>query len=119
MMASEFHRMFGGICSYEGRVALRGPDQHARDVLGQNPWLQEGPLVVSIGVTFVDLLWSLPELFSKEQADQIIELGSLNALFVVGRSIGLFGHIFDQKRLKQPLYRTAYDDICYLDDIDL
>jgi len=36
---------------------------------------------------------------------------------VVGRSIGIFGHIFDQKRLKQPLYRTSYDDIAYMTDV--
>jgi len=70
-----------------------------------------------IGITFVDLLWSLPELFSKQEVDDIIELGCLNALFVVGRSIGIFGHVFDQKRLKQPLYRTSYDDIAYMTDV--
>ena len=69
-----------------------------------------------IGITFVDLLWSLPKLFSKDEVDEIIDLGCLNALFVVGRSIGIFGHIFDQKRLKQPLYRTPYDEIAYMDD---
>ncbi len=71
-----------------------------------------------IGITFVDMLWSIPELFTKEEVDEIIELGCLNALFVVGRSIGLFGHVFDQKRLKQPLYRTPYDDIAYMTDIE-
>jgi len=70
-----------------------------------------------IGITFVDLLWSLPDLFTKEEADEIIGLGCLNALFVLGRSIGIFGHVFDQKRLKQPLYRTSYDDIAYMTDI--
>ncbi len=69
-----------------------------------------------IGITFVDLLWSLPELFDKDYVDEIISLGCLNALFVVGRSIGIFGHIFDQKRLKQPMYRTSYDDIAYMDE---
>jgi len=70
-----------------------------------------------IGITFVDLLWSLPELFTKQEVNDIIELGCLNALFVVGRSIGIFGHVFDQKRLKQPLYRTSYDDIAYMTDL--
>jgi len=81
---------------------------------------KKGSLILNvdgcIGITFVDLLWSMPELFTKTQADEIIDLGCLNALFVVGRSIGLFGHIFDQKRLKQPLYRTPYDDIAYMTD---
>ena len=67
-----------------------------------------------IGVCFVDLLKSCKE-FKKSEINDIIELGCLNGLFVVGRSIGLFGHIFDQKRLKQPLYRHPYDDISYMD----
>ncbi len=69
-----------------------------------------------IGITFVDLLWSLPELFTKEETSEIIDMGCLNALFVCGRSIGIFGHIFDQKRLKQPMYRTPYDEIAYMTD---
>jgi succinyl-CoA synthetase alpha subunit len=68
-----------------------------------------------IGVCFVDLLKNCKE-FTKEEADQIIETGCLNALFVVARSIGLFGHIFDQKRLKQGLYRVPYEDIAYMTD---
>lgn len=70
-----------------------------------------------IGITFVDLLWSLPDMFTKDDVNSIIDLGCLNALFVVGRSIGIFGHIFDQKRLAQPLYRTPYDEIAYMTDI--
>ncbi len=82
---------------------------------------KKGTLILNvdgcIGITFVDLLWSMPDLFTKEQADQIIDLGCLNALFVCGRSIGLFGHIFDQKRLSQPLWRVPYDDIAYMTEV--
>ncbi len=78
---------------------------------------KKGTLILNvdgcIGICFVDLL-SSTGLFSKEEIDQIVKLGCLNALFVVGRSIGLFGHVFDQKRLKQPLYRTPYEDIAYM-----
>ncbi|KAI9630830.1 hypothetical protein KEM48_013599 [Puccinia striiformis f. sp. tritici PST-130] len=35
----------------------------------------------------------------------------LNALFVLGRSIGFIGHHIDQKRLKQGLYRAEQSDI--------
>jgi succinyl-CoA synthetase alpha subunit len=70
-----------------------------------------------IGITFVDLLWSMPDMFIKDEVDNIIDLGCLNALFVIGRAIGIFGHIFDQKRLAQPLYRTPYDEIAYMTDI--
>lgn len=69
-----------------------------------------------IGITFVDFLTS-SGLFKKAEIDEMIELGCLNALFVCGRSIGLFGHIFDQKRLKQGLYRTPYEDIAYMTDM--
>ncbi|MFA6093248.1 MAG: citrate/2-methylcitrate synthase [Elusimicrobiota bacterium] len=68
-----------------------------------------------IGICFVDLLKG-SGCFSRKESDEIVEMGCLNALFVVARSIGLIGHIFDQKRLKQPLYRTAYDEIAYMTD---
>lgn len=66
-----------------------------------------------IGISFVDFLTSC-DVFTKAEADEIIDLGCLNALFVCGRIVGLFGHIFDQKRLAQPLYRTPYDEIAYM-----
>lgn len=82
---------------------------------------KKGTLILNvdgcIGITFVDLLWSMPDLFTKEETNEIIDLGCLNALFVCGRSIGLFGHVFDQKRLKQPLWRVPYDDIAYMTDV--
>ena len=68
-----------------------------------------------IGICFVDLLKSCG-CFTKKEANEIVDMGCLNALFVVSRSIGFIGHIFDQKRLKQPLYRTAYDAIAYMPD---
>ncbi|MFA5161758.1 MAG: citrate/2-methylcitrate synthase [Elusimicrobiales bacterium] len=69
-----------------------------------------------IGVCFVDLLKSCG-CFTKREIDDIIALGMLNALFVVARSIGIFGHVFDQKRMKQPLYRVPYDEIAYMTDL--
>ncbi len=69
-----------------------------------------------IGISFVDMLHSTGS-FSKDEIDDIVNMGCLNALFVVARSIGLFGHIFDQKRLKQPLYRTPYDEIAYMTEL--
>lgn len=66
-----------------------------------------------IGILFVDMMRSIPE-FHPEEIDEIIENGGLNALFVLGRSIGIIGHILDQKRLKEGLYRHAWDDILYL-----
>ena len=69
-----------------------------------------------IGIAFVDMLHSTGS-FSRDEIENIVKMGCLNALFVVARSIGLFGHIFDQKRLKQPLYRTPYDEIAYMTDL--
>jgi len=69
-----------------------------------------------IGICFVDMLHSCGS-FKKTEIDNIVSMGCLNALFVVGRSIGIFGHIFDQKRQKQPLYRTPYDEIAYMTDL--
>ena len=64
-----------------------------------------------IGVLLVDLLHELN--FSDTEIDEMIGAGLFNALFVLGRSIGLMGHYFDQKRLAQPLYRHPLDDILY------
>jgi succinyl-CoA synthetase alpha subunit/citrate synthase len=68
-----------------------------------------------IGITFLDFMAS-SDLFTQEEMDEIVELGYLNALFVLGRSIGITGHIFDQYRLKQGLYRHPWDDILFLND---
>jgi ATP-citrate lyase alpha-subunit len=64
-----------------------------------------------IGVLLVDLLKELK--FDDVEIDQMIAMGMFNALFVLGRSIGLMGHYFDQNRLEQGLYRHPLDDILY------
>jgi ATP citrate (pro-S)-lyase len=66
-----------------------------------------------IGLLFIDLFSSCGE-FSKEEVDEMIDIGYLNGVFVLARSIGIMGHVFDQKRLKQPLYRHPWDDILFL-----
>jgi len=67
-----------------------------------------------IGVTFLDLLSSCKE-FSKEELDEIVNIGYLNGLFVLARSIGLIGHVLDQKRLKTDLYRHPWDDVMFIE----
>ncbi|KAJ1507854.1 citrate synthase [Coelomomyces lativittatus] len=67
----------------------------------------------AIGVLFVDLLRHCGA-FTREEADEVLKIGTLNGLFVLGRSIGFIGHFLDQKRLKQGLYRHPWDDISYL-----
>ncbi|KAJ3417187.1 citrate synthase [Chytridiales sp. JEL 0842] len=67
----------------------------------------------AIGVAFVDLLRGCGA-FTPQETDEYIQIGTLNGLFVLGRSIGFIGHYLDQKRLKQGLYRHPWDDISYL-----
>jgi succinyl-CoA synthetase alpha subunit len=67
----------------------------------------------SIGILFIDLMASCEE-FTEEDIRQVVELGYLNGLFALGRSIGMIGHILDQKRLKSRLYRHPTDDIAYM-----
>lgn len=66
-----------------------------------------------IGVAFVDLLRNSGA-FTREEAEEYIQIGTINGLFVLGRSIGFIGHHLDQKRLKQGLYRHPWDDISYV-----
>jgi ATP citrate (pro-S)-lyase len=66
-----------------------------------------------IGICFADMLRNE---MSKKEADEYIQMGALNGLFVLGRTIGMMGHHLDQKRLKQPLYRHPWDDILYLNE---
>ncbi|CAH7669494.1 ATP-citrate synthase [Phakopsora pachyrhizi] len=63
-----------------------------------------------IAVCFCDLLRNSGA-FSREEANEYMQIGTLNALFVLGRSIGFIGHHIDQKRLKQGLYRAEQSDI--------
>jgi len=66
-----------------------------------------------IATSFVDLLRNTG-IFTPEEAQEYVEIGVLNGLFVLGRSIGFIGHYLDQKRLKQGLYRHPWDDISYV-----
>ncbi|XP_065896652.1 ATP-citrate synthase-like isoform X2 [Dysidea avara] len=66
-----------------------------------------------IATSFVDLIRNCGA-FTREEATEYIEIGSLNGLFVLGRTMGFIGHYLDQKRLKQGLYRHPWDDISYL-----
>eukprot|EP00252_Welwitschia_mirabilis_P005143 TRINITY_DN1557_c0_g1_i2.p1 TRINITY_DN1557_c0_g1~~TRINITY_DN1557_c0_g1_i2.p1 ORF type:complete len:609 (-),score=124.28 TRINITY_DN1557_c0_g1_i2:392-2218(-) len=66
----------------------------------------------AIGSLFLDLL-SGSAMFTQQEIDEIVGIGYLNGLFVLARSIGLIGHTFDQKRLKQPLYRHPWEDVLY------
>lgn len=66
-----------------------------------------------IGTAFVDLLRHCG-CFTPEEANEYVEIGTLNGLFVLGRTMGFIGHYLDQNRLKQGLYRHPWDDITYV-----
>jgi ATP citrate (pro-S)-lyase len=63
-----------------------------------------------IAVCFINLLRDAGA-FSPEEADEYIRIGTLNGLFVLGRSSGFIGHHLNQKRLRAPLYKHPADDI--------
>jgi len=65
-----------------------------------------------IGALFLDLLSSSGD-FDEDEIKSIIDIGYLNGLFVLARSIGFIGHTLDQKRLKEPLYRHPWEDVLY------
>jgi len=64
-----------------------------------------------IGITFLDLLENLD--YTKEEVEDVIYSEALNGLFVLGRTIGMMGHIFDQKRQRAGLFRQPYDEILF------
>ncbi|MCP1392968.1 MAG: ATP citrate synthase [Methanothrix harundinacea] len=66
-----------------------------------------------IGILFLDLMSSC-DVFDERDIDDVIKYGYLNGLFALGRSIGIIGHILDQKRLESRLYRHPQDDIAYM-----
>ncbi|HPE63516.1 MAG TPA: citrate/2-methylcitrate synthase, partial [Methanothrix sp.] len=52
-----------------------------------------------IGILFLDLMGSCG-VFDEKDVQDVITYGYLNGLFALGRSIGIIGHILDQKRLE-------------------
>jgi ATP-citrate lyase alpha-subunit len=65
----------------------------------------------TIGILMVDMWRALG--YKESEINEFIESGTLNAFFIVGRSIGFIGHILDEKRLAMPMYRHPMDDILY------
>lgn len=66
-----------------------------------------------IGICFLDLMENLD--LTEEEKQDVIDAEILNGLFVLGRSIGMMGHIFDQKRQRAGLYRQPWDEILFAD----
>ena len=66
-----------------------------------------------VGIVFVDILRST-RIYAEDEIDEIINMGTLNAIFVLGRTIGMIGHYLDQKRHHSRLYRHPWDDVLYM-----
>lgn len=66
----------------------------------------------AIGSLFADMLVGVGK-YRNSEVMEVLELGGLNGLFTLSRSIGFIGHALDQKRMKQPLYRHPWDDVLY------
>lgn len=66
-----------------------------------------------LAALFLDVL-AASNSFTEGEIKEIVEVGYMNGLFALARSIGLIGHVLDQKRLKEPLYRHPTDDVLYL-----
>lgn len=74
------------------------------------PCLQKPNLILNvdgaIGVIFVDILRH-SGMFTAAEAQETIEIGALNGLFVLGRSLGFIGMSFVQETVrKRPLFQT-------------
>lgn len=67
----------------------------------------------AIGILFLDLMAASGDLFTDQEKAEIVEFGILDGLFMLGRTIGMIGHYFDQKRLRSGLYRHPQDDVLY------
>ncbi|MDD3817907.1 MAG: citrate/2-methylcitrate synthase [Thiovulaceae bacterium] len=65
----------------------------------------------TIGILMVDMWRALG--YTEEEINEFITSGTLNAFFIVGRSIGFIGHVLDEKRLAMPMYRHPMSDILY------
>ena len=64
-----------------------------------------------IAALLLDLFTDLG--FSNEEILDYIEAGIFNAFFILARTTGFIWHILDQKRLKEWLFRTPWEDILY------
>jgi ATP-citrate lyase alpha-subunit len=65
----------------------------------------------TIGILMVDMWRALG--YDEDEINEFIASGTLNAFFIVGRSIGFIGHVLDEKRLAMPMYRHPMDDVLY------
>lgn len=64
-----------------------------------------------IAASLLDIFTSIG--MTKDEIEIYLDAGICNAFFILARSIGFIGHALDQKRLGEPLYRTAWEDIYY------
>ena len=77
--------------------------------------LKKNNLILNVdGFIANSLLDAFTLLLTKTEFEDIFENDFINAFFILGRTIGFIGHWYDQKRLKQGLFRLNLKDIQYL-----
>jgi len=64
-----------------------------------------------VAVMFLDIFQDI--WMSHEEIKEYIDIWIFNAFFILARTTGFIGHIIDQKRWKEWLYRTPWEDIMY------
>jgi len=47
-----------------------------------------------VACVMVDLWMAHPNLWKRDEVEELLQMGVLNAFFILGRSIGLIGHVF-------------------------
>ena len=87
--------------------------EHIAAIIGADKILfgSDHPLIAQNRI--IKSIYSL-NLTEEEKAD-VVSTEMLNGFFVLGRSIGIMGHIFDQKRQRAALYRQPWDEILFAD----
>ena len=71
----------------------------------------------AIGVLCVDMMRNIGT-YTDDEVQEFVDIGVLNGLFALARTIGIVGHVIDQKLHKQPLYRHPWDDITFGTDME-
>lgn len=66
------------------------------------------------GVVATAIISGLLHEYGSDYVKEVLELESLNSLFIISRTIGLCSTFTDQKRLKQKLFRYPLDKIQYI-----
>jgi ATP citrate (pro-S)-lyase len=77
--------------------------------------MKKNNLILNVdGFVANSLLDAFSLIMSNTEVDEIIENDFINSFFILGRSIGFIGHWYDQRRLKQGLFRMPENLVQYI-----